>query len=1136
MHIRTVRATMPRRGVWIVATLVAVWFVGLAVASGDDGAAHNGPHNVPGVIRAVDFNDGGSLVAYYATTPGNQGGYSGYRPDTDVDIANGPGGPYVISSQSDAFTNEWLKYAIEVSQAGWYRADYFARVIAPGSATNLVTLIDDRPLGATYPPVLVQDEFADVSSRSLYLGAGRHTLGILLTSPWTALDRIEITPAPAPLALTPRVMPVAGLSTEVVVADAVVTDAPFLADPTGKQDSTQAFADAFAAVSAYGGGTVFAPAGIYRFDGTITIPESTTLRGADLRDRSDPNQIGTLLLASFGEGDETAAPFISGDGCVRDLSIWYPSQGFTSDTVRPYPVSVDGECVLNLRLYNSYDGIATHGGNHHVADIVGTVLHKGLVVWGGADFSWLSNVSFGNETWKSAPRPLISNAPSSDEDRLALDTYTSSHVTGVQLGRNDGYSVYGIRVRDALHDVLVQEMPGDICQVWGIASKIDAQIEEAGGWGINLHYLNTDNVPGTENLGYELAGFRRPASATNFANVKDPPFSAAGDGRADDTSAIQAALDAIGGQGGGTVYLPQGQYRVSRLTVPPGTELRGPLGGEIHSSVFEVCDLLGYEGKNTQTPASDPAMITLSPHSGVRGFDIVYPEQGYGTQGAPVLPYPFTIRGTGSGVWVENLTVSDAYNLIDFATYRCDDHFVSGVEGAVLNTGIYVGGGAEDGRLERMLVSRGLFGGRRLFAPPGPAEEDLSLYMRQNATPLVFGECTRETTLGLDSFDVKVGWRMLADEGGCTDSTFWHSQCDSDLCYLFEGGDNLRVIGAGAGESLVSTASFAGSVDVYGEMSWTYSRHHGLLGGEIRVHNERSLTLERSANASTVAFADEGPSAAVDGSEFTKWVSATGGTNWLTVDLDQPAEIDRWVVRHAGIDGKSDDLTTNDFAFQVSDDGVTFANTDSVTDNTERVTDRPVSARGRFVRLVVTRGTQPGSDERTRICEFEVFGKEGWQFSTDAEGWAPFSDIASFAAADGKLEISSSGSQPTIVSPDNLNIPASKFPKLKVRMKNSSAQTSATLAFTTEADPTFDDAKSVTVDDVLSSPEYTDYYFYLADIVGWTGTLRQLRLTPIGGAGDVSIDSIALEEYPYERILVPPQSQPHNPRIVSRQP
>ncbi len=598
----------------------------------------------------------------------------------------------------------------------------------------------------------------------------------------------------------------------------------------------------------------------------------------------------------------------------------------------------------------------------------------------------------------------------------------------------------------------------------------------------------------------------------------------------------------MGSRGGGTVYLPQGQYRVTRLTVPTGVELRGPLGGSSHGYIFAACTLLGYEGKGTAAPASDPALLTLSPYSGIRGFDVVYPEQGYGSAAAPVLPYPFTIRGTGPGVWVENISVENAYNLIDFGSFQCDDHFVSGVEATALNTGIFVGGGSRRGRLERVLITYGNYVGPqpRLAGPMTHGIGPLSAHMLENAVPFVFGSCTGETTFGLDSFNVRIGWRMLADGGGCTDSTFWQPSSDtsSQSGYLFEGGDNLRFIGveagSSAGTSFVSSASFSGSVDVFGTMSWGNARYRDLRGGAFRFHNETSLTLGKTASASSSAFADEGPSSAVDGSESTKWVSATGGTNWLAVDLDQPAEIDRWVVRHAGINGESDDLNTNAFALQVSDDGVTFTNADSVTDNGDRLTDRPAAARGRFVRLLVTRGN-PTDDGRARICEFEVHGEEGWQFTNDAEGWTPVSDISSLASSDRKLEVSSSGSQPTIESPDNLNIPTSKFAALRVRMRNSGAQTSAKLSFTTQADPAFSEAKSVTVNAVLSSPEYFDYYFDLSANAGWSGILRQLRLTPIAAIGDVSIDSIALEETnPHSRSLVPLEGSPQKPRVVPR--
>src|ERR1700674_2175656 len=49
-------------------------------------------------------------------------------------------------------------------------------------------------------------------------------------------------------------------------------------------------------------------------------------------------------------------------------------------------------------------------------------------------------------------------------------------------------------------------------------------------------------------------------------NVKDPTYGALGDGVTNDTAAIQAAITAAGIAGGGTVYIPEGTYKISTLT------------------------------------------------------------------------------------------------------------------------------------------------------------------------------------------------------------------------------------------------------------------------------------------------------------------------------------------------------------------------------------------------------------------------------------------------------------------------------------------------------------------------------------------------------------------------------------------
>ena len=52
-------------------------------------------------------------------------------------------------------------------------------------------------------------------------------------------------------------------------------------------------------------------------------------------------------------------------------------------------------------------------------------------------------------------------------------------------------------------------------------------------------------------------------------------FGAAGDGRTDDTAAIQAALDAAHAAGGGTVRIPAGTYVTRTLTLYSKVHLAG---------------------------------------------------------------------------------------------------------------------------------------------------------------------------------------------------------------------------------------------------------------------------------------------------------------------------------------------------------------------------------------------------------------------------------------------------------------------------------------------------------------------------------------------------------------------------------
>ena len=69
------------------------------------------PLAIPGTIEAEDYDTGGQDVAWFDTTPGNQGG--AYRED-DVDIENSTTGNVVAFVKS----SEWLTYSVNVQRPG----------------------------------------------------------------------------------------------------------------------------------------------------------------------------------------------------------------------------------------------------------------------------------------------------------------------------------------------------------------------------------------------------------------------------------------------------------------------------------------------------------------------------------------------------------------------------------------------------------------------------------------------------------------------------------------------------------------------------------------------------------------------------------------------------------------------------------------------------------------------------------------------------------------------------------------------------------------------------------------------------------------------------------------------------------
>lgn len=132
-----------------------------------------------------------------------------------------------------------------------------------------------------------------------------------------------------------------------------------------------------------------------------------------------------------------------------------------------------------------------------------------------------------------------------------------------------------------------------------------------------------------------------------------------------------------------------------------------------------------------------------------------------------------------------------------------------------------------------------------------------------------------------------------------------------------------------------------------------------------------------------------------------------------------------------------------------------------------------------------------------------------WNFNTDGnfEGWQLQNQVTGNVAG-GSLNITSSGGDPFLHSPDNLGIadPATNH-LIRIRMANNTSGTSAQIYFTTTADANWNEGKSKPFT-IAANSGYTDYVIDMAGVTGWGGTIKQLRFDPLTVSGTASIDYI----------------------------
>lgn len=235
----------------------------------------------------------------------------------------------------------------------------------------------------------------------------------------------------------------------------------------------------------------------------------------------------------------------------------------------------------------------------------------------------------------------------------------------------------------------------------------------------------------------------------------DPLYGADNTGLKDSTKAIQLALNHCQVNGGGTVWLPAGKYKItSSITIPSYTTLRGdwqdPDAGNEYGTVIMA--------QPASIDSEGPALFYLGGSAGVKGLTIYYPEQDINN----VKPYPFTFYVSGrlpGGYMLQsiiNCTVINGYQGIG-ACLRDDlgeIHEMMTVDtfkGTFLKTGAEIYNQADVGTWKNITISNKYW----VNASPdlkAVNETELNKYTLLNSTGLILGdlEWTQFANLKID--------------------------------------------------------------------------------------------------------------------------------------------------------------------------------------------------------------------------------------------------------------------------------------------------------------------------------------------------------------------------------------------------
>lgn len=353
------------------------------------------------------------------------------------------------------------------------------------------------------------------------------------------------------------------IDTKYPTLDTVVvpyTIADFGVDASGKSDSTAVVQKALGEIAKLGGGTLWFPAGVYRFDGSLVLAAGVSIRG-EWRDPSVGKIEGQTIFALYaGRGIETNVPFINvaTSSALNGVVFWYPDQSPSAPVAYPPTIACSGGSVENATFVNSWRALTSDpSGNslYFFRNIFATALSVGMDIDAAYDIGRIENVHFSPNIWSASG---LAGAPAAGG---AHTKWIYENASGIVMRRNDWSYLYDASVDG---------------YAYGFRSLVSLGLEDvrknkkayANGWNDQLGLENCRTAIDVENasaMGLAFSHLRVVRCENGL--VCGPAF----DGRIQmHTARFAVSHDAIRVGGPGLVMLASGKVESGKISFDDG--------------------------------------------------------------------------------------------------------------------------------------------------------------------------------------------------------------------------------------------------------------------------------------------------------------------------------------------------------------------------------------------------------------------------------------------------------------------------------------------------------------------------------------------------------------------------------------